>query len=425
MTDTIAEAYLPLPIVSPSQSALPEVVSQGVGTYFASRSEMPAEWLSLAEQLVFGHGEAYDSYLILERDRQFFFSADRTGVISFESWRNNIYVVGGLIATKENRGALLREFMNFAQTKNWKLHFLNIMAGDVALFRDHGFELSKTGEEPLVDLRTATWAGKDFAWVRQQENMCAKAGVQFREVEASLLTSEARGSLGRQLKEVSDLHVGQTVYARELGLMVGKFDVEQMFRKRLFVAERDGVVEAFVVSTPSHGGQVWSVETFRRRPESPKGVITFLIVRMARQMKAEGVSYLSLCQCPAVRCNTGSLAESTLITRSMNLWWTTCPWFYDARRLYHFKSRFRPMYRECYIAASPRATFIPMFMFGMKWGVIWPNWLKVPGHMFRRMRKLFHREKLADPAEEKFVRIESLDLPAAGESAAFQVNKPR
>ena len=142
-------------------------------------------------------------------------------------------------------------------------------------------------------------------------------------------------------------------------------------------------------------------------------------------MREEGVAYLSLCQCPAVRCNNGSLSESKLVTRSMNLWWTTTPWFYDARRLYHFKSRFRPLYRECYIAALPGCGFVPMFMFSWKWGVIWPNWLRVPGHMFRRMLKLFHREKLADPTTEAYTRIESLDLAHDADAPLPRVNKPR
>jgi len=421
MSEPTADVVLTLPA---SPALLDEVLSPS-GTYFRSRSLLDAHWLALAEELVYDHGEAYDSYLILERDREFFFSSDRSGVVSFESWRNNIYVVGGLIAAKEDRAALLAEFIAFAQSRRWKLHFLNIMAGDVGLFREFGFQLSKTGEEPLVDLRTATWAGKDFAWVRQQENASAKAGVEFREVDIAILEADARAQLAKELREISDLHVQGTVYGRELGLMVGKFDVEEMFRKRLFVAERDGKIEAFVVSTPSHGGRVWSVETYRRRPDSPRGVITFLVVRMARQMREEDVDYLSLCQCPAVRCNNGALAESKLINRSMNLWWTTTPWFYDARRLYHFKSRFRPIYRECYIAALPAAEFIPMFMFGVKWGVVRPDWLRLPGHMFRRMLKLFHREKLADPDTEKYTRIESLDLRDADSEPVRRIKKPR
>jgi hypothetical protein len=97
----------------------------------------------------------------------------------------------------------------------------------------------------------------------------------------------------------------------------------------------------------------------------------------------------------------------------MNIWWTTANWFYDSRRLYHFKSRFRPMYRECFIAALPGCRFIPMFMFGLKWGVILPDFLRLPRHMFRRGLKWFHPEKLADPNTEKYVRIESLSLTEA------------
>ncbi len=184
------------------------------------------------------------------------------------------------------------------------------MAGDVPLFREFGFEVRETGEEPLVDLRTATWAGKDFAWVRQQENSCLRSGVTYREICVDLLTPDQHAAIERELAEISTEHLNDTVYGRELGLMVGKLDLREMFRKRLFIAEKEGRIEGFVVSTPSHNGRVWSVETYRRRKDSARGVVTFLIVQMSRQMRSEGVQYLSLCQCPALRCGGESASES-------------------------------------------------------------------------------------------------------------------
>ncbi|AMV19821.1 DUF2156 domain-containing protein [Planctomyces sp. SH-PL14] len=401
LRNVVAEVHQPL-----STDAAP-------ARYFPARHEMTRDWLQRAEDLVFRFGEAYDSYLILERDREFYFGSEGRGVVSFERWRNNIYVVGGLVAAPEERRGLLEEFIQFSRERKWNIHFLNIMAGDVPLFREFGFEVSKTGEEPLVDLRTATWAGKDFAWVRQQENSCLRSGVTYREVCVDLLTPDQHAGIERELAEISTEHLNDTVYGRELGLMVGKLDLREMFRKRLFIAEKEGRIEGFVVSTPSHNGRVWSVETYRRRKDSARGVVTFLIVQMSRQMRAEGVQYLSLCQCPALRCGGESASESALVRNSMNIWWTTANWFYDSRRLYHFKSRFRPMYRECFIAALPGCRFIPMFMFGLKWGVILPDFLRLPRHMFRRGLKWFHPEKLADPNTEKYVRIESLSLTEA------------
>ena len=368
------------------------------------------------ERLAFDHGESYDSYLSLDEGREYFFGSRQSGVVSFVRWRRHAYVVGGLLTPRENRRRLLREFLDFAESERLQPLFFGVLGADLPLFQEQSLHISKIGEEPIIDLQATTWRGQQFAWVRRQENSCLKNGVVVDELEPHASCPVFRDSVAPELLEVSKKHLQDTVFGRELALMVGRFRPLQMHRKRLFVAKRDGRIEAFVVATPAYGGQYWAVETYRRRPDAVRGVIACMIVQIARQLREEGAQVLSLCQIPGLRCDQTNYSDSRLVRNGLTMWWNRVSWVYDPSRQYHFKSRFRPDYREMYIAGvKPR--FLPMLAFALKWGVIWPDFRRVPKQMLRRMKKWGHTEQLADPREEQFAIIDRLclDEPTAPE----------
>lgn len=380
-------------------------------THAVSRNHLSREQLQFAERLAYEHGESYDSYLLMETGREYFFGRNSSGapggVVAFRTWRDHVYVVGGLLAPAGRKSQLLADFLDFVQLNQREVSFLNVLAVDVPVFREFGFQVSKVGEEPVIDLQQTTWQGSDFAWVRRQENYCLRNGLKFREVEPDPRDPEYASYIVPQLLQVSEEHLHDSVYNRELGMMTGRVDLENMFRKRLFVAQRGAGIEAFVVATPARNGTQWAVEMFRRRPSATRGVIPFLILQVARQMQQEGIRLLSLCQVPALRVDRGTPSDSRLVVNGLRFWWNWLPWFYDTPRLYHFKSRFRPQYRECFIATWPRAKFWPLFAFFFLWGIIVPDFTRLPVQMLRRMRKWWHTEHLADPETEPYRILET------------------
>lgn len=377
-------------------------------SYVSSREELSPAELARAESLSFEYGEAYDSYLLLDEGRQYFFSAGGRGVVGFSTWGRHAYIVGGLLTPAAEKPHLLQQFLDFTRRNGLSPKFFSVLHADRELFRQHGFLIAKTGEEPIIDLREATWRGKRYEWVRRQENFCQRNHVTFSQVDISALDDERRAAYVDALQTVSAEHVQETAYGRELTLAVGQVDFEEMRRRRLFVAEQDGVPVAFVVANPAYGGGMWVVEMYRKRTEAPRGVIAFLIMQIARQLQEEGVPFLSLCQVPSLRAADCPETESALIRRTMHLWWNKAPWFYDNPRQYHFKSRFRPAYRECYVAMPPGRQLIPMTAFAVQWGIALPDLRRIPGHMWKRISKWSHNEQLADPAAEELTMLNDL-----------------
>ena len=238
--------------------------------YVASHEELQDHERQLLETLAFQHGETYDSYLLLEESRQYFVSST-SGVVGFETWRNHLYVVGGLLAPTAEKPRLLRQFLAFARSNGLSPHFFNILRTDRDLFRHHGLLVSKIGEEPVVDLRATDWGGKAYAWVRRQENFCKRAGVVSKEVRLDAIPEVERRVYISKLNQLSEEHVAATAFGRELSLTVGKANFERMHRRRLFVAESSGTPVAFVIANPAYAGEMWSIETYRRGTDAPRG----------------------------------------------------------------------------------------------------------------------------------------------------------
>lgn len=384
--------------------------------HVGSREQLSAQQIQLAEALAYHYGQTYDAYLLLDEGRQYFFGEDGMGVIGFSTWRRHAYVVGGLLTASENKAHLLDQFLKFCQRRKLSPKFFNLLPGERDMYRERGFLVSKTGEEPVIDLMETDWSGKRYQWVRRQENFCERSGVSSREVVIDQLDRQQRELLVDSLREISDEHVRSTAYGRELALTVGKVDFDWMYRRRLFVAEHERKPVAFLVANPAYSGGMWVVETYRKAADAPRGVIAYLIMQVSRKLQEEGVRFLSLCQVPSLRAADCPQNESPLVRRSMKLWWHYMPWFYDNPRQYHFKSRFRPKYRECLVATPPGSQLIPLTAFGWQWGVVMPDLRRVPGHMLTRIRKWSHSEQLADPYEEEVTLVNDLStlLPEHG-----------
>jgi phosphatidylglycerol lysyltransferase len=367
------------------------------GEHFADQSRAPADALALVEQRAYEFGHTYDSYLASEPDREYYFGPQRRGVIGFRRWARQAYVVGGLLAQEEERDALLASFMNFANRERLRVSFFNLVRSDLEPFRRQGFQVTKIGEEPLVALADATWRGKDYEWLRRQENYCARQGLVLEEVAHDPHDPAYRDWLVPELEDVSREHLAGTLHRRELEFFEGRFHPLALGRRRLFVARRAGRVEAFLVCNPALAGAVWGIEMFRRRAEATRGVVPFAMLRIMRQLKAEGVDYVSLSQVPCMRCHLAQRGDSRWMRWLIWLWWRGLGGVFDVRGIYHFKSRFRPVYREMYVAARPAITPLTLWGFGATWGLTRVSPLRLARHAWQAWRKGDRRATLAEP----------------------------
>lgn len=385
--------------------------------WFSSQSAMPSEAVELLEQYAYEYGDTYDSYLATEDDRQYFWSPGRRGVIAFVRWHGVLNVLGGLLAAPEHREELLEKFLEFVRLNRLTINFFNIGRTEKKLFRRHNFKINKCTEELIVRLEQVNWQGKTYEWLRRQENFCVRQRLRVEEIDPLNSPETYREQIVPELEEVNREHLSDTLHGRELLFFEGRFDPNSLRRRRLFVTTNAGRTVAFVVCNPALGGDMWAIEIYRRRADAPRGTIPFTMLQIMRQLKDEGVPYVSLSCVPFLRCGPQIKNDDIRFQGACQFFWHGMNWLFDVRGIYHFKSRFRPDYREMYLATYPKMSIRSMYAMGASWGLFRvPPW-RLVSHVFRYWRGRQQRQHLAVPpprAESKMRRPRrASELPTA------------
>ena len=367
----------------------------GRGDAVYGRSEVPAEVSTQLEDVAFTFGRSYDSYVVLGPRWHYFVAPENAGVIGFSPTWFGFHAIGGLIAAASNKPALLDGFCRFCESHRQRPLIYNVGAEDGPLLRSRGFELTKWGEEPIIDLQSTDWRGKAYEWVRRQENYCLRHGLTSREICVG--EDENWQALRQEIEALSNEHIRRTTHGRELDVFMGALGLDRFNRRRLFVASSENRIEAFVVCNPCQGGRRWAFEIYRRAETAPRGTVPFLFMQTMRALKAEGVEEVSLSLIPALNCREQPEGHSQFFARMLQMWWNRFNWLFDLRGIYHFKSRFRPRYEPRYVAALPHFGFLESYAFADILNLFEPNPVALARGISRHLRKRSARGTLAEP----------------------------
>ena len=326
----------------------------------ATEMLIPAETIVSAPSIpwfAYQNGHQSDSYLASAPGREIFWSKGYGGLISYLRLGRHVLVSGGLIAPPSERPRLLDEFLKFTSARKWRSTFFCIPEEDVPLFRDAGYAINKMGEEAAIDLRSVSFAGKSYEWVRRQSNYCVRHGVSFEELRPQDYSLGQWSDIEQELYEVQCDGLRQKPQTAELRFFDGSLGEHQLGYRRLFVARTQqsdqSRIEGYVVCNPINHGRAWSTEIYRHRADAVRGTISFLFHRIALHLKEENVEQLNLCIALARNCDQPIPGEKSLIRRSLMLFRRHGSVLFDLKGIDHFKSRFRPRYENLYLC-SPR-----------------------------------------------------------------------
>lgn len=354
---------------------------------------MSAEGIERLETLAYQFGRSYDSYLVMDLDRQYFWSAGRRAVLGFVRRGRQAVVIGGLIGAEGDREELLTQFMQACRQRGWTACFALVAEGDLPMFDRYGFQSTKIGEDALIHLPGQQWQGKAFEWVRRQCNYCMRYGLVCREI--------VDGELGRQeeLAALSKDFLSRTPHGEGLRYFVGQFDAARLGRRRVFAALADagrGRAEGFVVCTPFRNGSAWGIEMYRSRADAVRGTIPFLMREVMGVLAAENASEVSLCLMPAAGCGQRRPGDSWLIHSYVRLTHRYLNFILDTPGISHFKTRFRPERQSRYCSVWPKASLRPLHAILSVWGTLKFSLWRALGRGIRRLRVRRARSSLSE-----------------------------
>jgi phosphatidylglycerol lysyltransferase len=346
------------------------------------------------------YGRSYDAYLVTEPGWDYFWSGGRRGVVALARQGRFLFSAGGLLAPSWYQEDLLGEVVEHATARRLPLAFLNIAEEQLPLFRKFAFQVTKWGEEALVDLAGQDWTGKRFEWVRRQVNYCQREGLVLAECSAEAMSPPQWKDVTAEVVEVSEQFLGRKPQSGEIRLLQGGFDPTRLGRKRLFVvrAQRGaGRVEGFAACNPCAGGRTWVLETYRQRTDAVRGTTAFMIHEIVERLKSEDVERFSLCLLPGLRCRQPMAGDSALAR--WGLVWGTQRFnlLFDAAGAYHFKSRFRPRFENRYLCVRPRMSIAAAAAFLRLVGVLDLDVGKLGRLALQRWRKRAARATLRTP----------------------------
>jgi phosphatidylglycerol lysyltransferase len=217
------------------------------------------------------------------------------------------------------------------------------------------------------------------------------------------VSCEAWECLLVELAEVSAQFLANKPQASEISILESNFDPRQLGRKRIFVARADrgaGRIEGFLACNPARDGAMWSLETYRQRPDAVRGTIPFLMHQTMEILREEGVRDVSLCLIPGLRCRRPMPGDSRLTRWGIVLGTQHFDLVFDAAGVYHFKTRFRPRFENRYLCVRPRMTLGTAWAFIRLLGVLKIHPLKLGRLLAHRWKNRHARATLRKPGEE-------------------------
>lgn len=333
---------------------------------------MDAAAVARLETMAYRHGRSYDSYLVMDLDRQYFWCSGGRAVLGFVLHKSQAVVIGGLIGPDDAREALLTEFVDQCRRNGWTACFGLVSETDLPLFDHHGFQSTKIGEDAIVSLRDCSWRGKAYEWVRRQTNYCQRQGLVCREIGNRSPTDPQSDRLA-ELAGISNEFVDRSPHGRTMRYFVGQFDPDRLHRRRVFAAIAEGGsgrAEGFIVCTPYRDGTAWAIEMYRSRADAVRGVIPFLMRCAMHIFTNEGAEEASLCLMPAAGCGQRRTGDSWLIHTYIRFTHRYLNFILDTPGIYHFKTRFRPRCESRYCSIWPKASVRPLHAMLSTWGTL-------------------------------------------------------
>lgn len=278
------------------------------------------------------HGRTGIAFQALGRGLEHWF--DARGMVAYFDTGSAWVAAGEPIASREESIAVAEAFVEAARARGRRVCFF---ATEGILAASPRFRRVGIGEQPVWD--PSRWADdvREHRSMREQLRRARAKGVVVREVDAD------HAPLRPQMETLIDRwHASRPMPAMRFLVDVAPF--EHAAERRLFVAERNGEVQALlsIAPVPARGG--WLFEHLLRDPSAPNGTAELLVDGAMRALHAHGVTWVTLGLAPLSGEVNSWLDFARRVSRS----------FFNFAGLASFKRKLRPHAWEPMYMAFPR-----------------------------------------------------------------------
>jgi lysyl-tRNA synthetase class 2 len=243
-----------------------------------------------ARYLVETAGSDTLDYFALRRDKDYFFSDRRTAVVAYRVAGGVALISGDPIGPPACCKPLLADFREFARRHDWRVAAIGVGQSHLSAYEAAGLRTMYIGDEAIVDPRTFTLEGRPIRKVRQSVTRAEKAGYTSLVLRRSELTPELLSGLLR----VSRLWLGGQP---ERGFSMAMDDLwAEEHGSAVFVIAlgSDGRPHGFIHFVPVPMAHALSLSAMRRLPETPNGMMEYLLAAAFAWGREHGIERVSL-----------------------------------------------------------------------------------------------------------------------------------
>jgi phosphatidylglycerol lysyltransferase len=303
--------------------------------------------------------ESYDALpesvcLLYEAPWRFFHASGTEGAAAYIESHGVALVWCDPLCAPADRERVLSDLTRELRREGLRICLLIVSKPVAEAAQENGYAVLKIGEQPVFDL--GRWEaprgdpGKHLRW-------CLNVGRR-----AGIVASEIRGADERaQLVEV--VAEWESALARPASRSFLRTDpLAAPERKRIFVAGREGRIEAFLACAQVNGGRGWFLEDLVRRPTAPVGATELAVVEALARLADGGADWAALDIAPL----RGSVDQ--LDRRARRLMRAARPALGHFDTRYHFRARsqyaakFAPSeWRPRYVALLPTLPTLGLF----------------------------------------------------------------
>ena len=305
-----------------------------------------------AREIVLKHGWNTTCFQIVNPGLDYWFGPDGDSVVAYVSSNKVRVVAGAPVCREEDLGEVSASFERETGRSGRSVCYFGAEGRLDRLYNgdpEHSFVL--LGAQPVW--RPDEWGAvvASDKSLRAQLNRSRNKGVTVSEwpVERAEGSQELRECLESWLtiKGLPALH-----------FVIEPETLDRLEHRRVFVAERDSKVEAFLVLSPIPERSGWLTEQFPHRLGAPNGTVELMMDTAIRTIAEEGCEYITLGLSPLSKRAKIEPFDNPLWLRTLLAWMRKHGQrFYNFDGLDRFKSKLGPKYWEPVFAISNEPRF--------------------------------------------------------------------
>lgn len=305
-----------------------------------------------ARKLVLTYGWNTTCFQIVNPGIEYWFGDDGESVVGYVASGKSRVVAGAPVCREDAVGDVVRSFEDETRALGLGVCYFGAEARlERALRGSRGHAYVLLGAQPVWD--PANWPKimAKRASLRAQFNRARNKGVKVREWTVDKATNSPK------LRECLE------AWLKSKGLPPLHFVIEpetlnRLENRRIFVAEHDSRVAAFLVLSPIPTRKGWLTEQFPHHPQAPNGTVELMMDTAVRELGDEKFEYLTLGLSPLSKRAQIEKFDNPLWLRALLAWMRKHGQrFYNFDGLDAFKAKMTPESWEPVFAISNEPSF--------------------------------------------------------------------